>query len=390
MLGPELGVSAFVYLDDVIVLGNTVSEHLKNVRRVLKRLLVANLKVNSEKSEFFKTKITYLGHVVECDGIHTDHEKIKSMTDFKTPENVTELRRFIGMISWYRRFIPECSTLAKPLSTLLQKKQKWNWTKGRNDAFESLKQRLLTAPILAVPDFSAPFCLQTDASQHGLGAVLTQSIDGREVFIAYASRTLNKAEVNYLVTEKECLAFVWGIAKMRYYLEGYSFTVITDHQSLKWLQSIESPMGRIARWCVYLQQFDFVVKYRKGKLNLDRFPEFAVKNGILYRHMHHSLNFTDRNKTWKLCVPRPLRSKVLKENHDAPTAGHLGIAKTIARVSENYFWPGMNSDIANYVRQCVSCQKFKNSQEAVPDKMGTCNATLPWQYVSMDIVGPLV
>lgn len=212
---------------------------------------------------------------------------------------------------------------------------------------------------------------------------------------------------------------------MRYYLEGYSFTVMTDHLSLKWLQNIESPTGRIARWSIYLQQFDFVVQYRKGKLNKvadalsgdplpldnenieelgetvffideneqcawyknllqttlanpDRYPEFTVKEGVLFRHMHHSLNFADRNKTWKLCVPQTLREKVLKENHDAPTAGHLGIAKTITRIAENYYWPGMNGEIAKYVRQCGSCQKFKSSQNAVAGKMGTCNATHPW------------
>lgn len=438
VLGPELGVSAFVYLDDVVILGKTVSEHLKNVRRVLKRLHKANLKVNPEKSEFFKTQITYLGHVVDSEGIHTDPEKIKAILEFKKPENVTELRRFIGIISWYRRFIPDCSALSKPLSILLQKKQKWNWTTERNNAFETLKTQLSTAPVLAVPDFSLPFCLQTDASKYGLGAVLTQSANEREVVIAYASRTLNKAEQNYSVTEKECLAVVWGISKMRYYLEGYSFTVITDHLSLKWLQSIQSPTGRIARWSIYLQQFDFVVKYRKGKLNKvadalsryplpnenedndedldetifiigdheqcqwyknllqatltnpDRYPEFTVRDGILFRHMHHSLNFTDREKTWKLCVPQPLREKVLLENHDAPTAGHLGIAKTIARISENYYWPGMNGDIASYVRQCVSCQRYKSSQNTVAGKMGTCNATQPWEYVAMDIIGPLV
>lgn len=124
--------------------------------------------------------------------------------------------------------------------------------------------------------------------------------------------------------------------------------------------------------------------------NPERYPEYSVKDGILLRHMHHSLNFTDLEKTWKICVPQPLRSKVMTENHDAPTSGHLGIAKTIARVAENYYWPGMNSEIAKYVRQCMSCQRFKSSQSALPGKMGTFNATQPQVYVWMDIVGSIV
>lgn len=111
---------------------------------------------------------------------------------------------------------------------------------------------------------------------------------------------------------------------------------------------------------------------------------------MLYRHVHHSLNFTDRGKAWKLCVPQPLRNRVLRENHDAPTAGHLGIAKTIARISQNYYWPGMSSEISRYVRNCVSCQEYKISQSKIVGKMGTCNASQPWEYVSMDIVGPMV
>lgn len=206
VLGPELGVSAFVYLDDVIVLGNTVEEHLENVQRILRRLRDANLRVNTEKSEFFKTQITYLGHVVDKSGIHTDPDKVKSILAFKVPENITELRRFMGVISWYRRFIPDCSSLTQPLTRLLQKKRQWEWGSEQAEVFEILKERLSTAPVLAAPDFTVPFCLQTDASQYGLGAVLTQEQNGNEVVIAYASRTLNNAELNYSVTEKECLA----------------------------------------------------------------------------------------------------------------------------------------------------------------------------------------
>lgn len=262
VLGADLNVIAFVYLDDVVVLGNSLTEHVKNIVTILPKLYKAKLNINEEKSEFLKTRIQYLGHLVDENGIHTDPENVRAISDMSEPNNVTELRRFTGMISWYRRFISDCSTISQPLNKLLRKKQRWEWGREQANAFSILKEKLVSAPVLVAPDFSRPFVLQTDASNAGLGAVLTQHLSNQDVVIAYTSRALNKSEINNSTTKKECLAVVWAIAKFRYYLEGYTFTVITDHQSLRWLQTIESPAGRIARWVVYLQQFDFEIKYR--------------------------------------------------------------------------------------------------------------------------------
>lgn len=436
IIGPDLEPFVFVYLDDIIVIGRTLTEHMEKLREVFKRLRESQLKINTEKSKFLETRLVYLGHVVDNYGIHTDVEKVRAIDELKTPTNIKEVRQFIGMVSWYRRFIPNCSELTKPLTFLLQKKKKWRWGDKEQDAYDQLKVKLKTAPVLAPPDFEKPFTLQTDASNEGLGAVLTQERGGQEHVIAYASRSLNKSEINYTVTEKECLAVVWGIQKMRPYLEGYSFNVITDHQSLKWLTTLESPTGRVARWSLYLQQFDFKVLYRKGKLNkvadaLSRnnkirheeeenddmqemivvasteikegwynrvktgvlksprqYPEFCIKNGNLYHHMHHSLNYAERSDAWKLCVPENLRDRVMYENHNEPTAGHLGITKTIARIARTYYWPRMYQDIGKYVRSCGKCQEFKPIQQKTPGKMGTVNVTRPWEVVSIDIIGP--
>src|SRR5699024_1088189 len=174
------------------------------------------------------------------------------------------LRQFLGLVSWYRRYIPCFSKISAPLTRLLRKNQRWKWTAEQEEAFQALKQTLTEAPVLACPDFTQQFVLQTDASDLGLGAVLTQQIDGEERVIHYASRSLTPAEKNYSVTEKGCLALVWGIEKLRPYLEGYHFVIVTDHQSLKWLGSLKSPSGRLARWAMYLQQFDFEIRYRRG------------------------------------------------------------------------------------------------------------------------------
>lgn len=268
VVGVDLEPKAFVYLDDITVLGSTLEEHLEVLKQVLRKLREANLRINQSKCQFLQKKITYLGHVIDEDGIRADPDKIKSITELEIPRNTKEIKRFIGMIGWYRRFIPNCSSLTKPLTKLLQKGIIWNWDEGADQAFNKLKEIITQTPVLAPPDFSLGFILQTDASNEGLGVVLTQKGPDKEYIIAYASRSLSKAERNFHTTEKECLAVVWGIKKMRAYLEGYEFKVITDHQSLKWLINLENPGGRIARWLLYLQQFEFEVIYRKGTDNV--------------------------------------------------------------------------------------------------------------------------
>ncbi|XP_036346242.1 uncharacterized protein LOC118755515 [Rhagoletis pomonella] len=268
VIGPELEPYAFAYLDDIIVISATLQEHVQHLSEVFRRLRQANLRINSEKCEFFKKQLKYLGHVVIEKGIHTDPENVAAIKELTPPTNIRELRRFLRINSWYRRFVPDFSKVAHALTSMLKTGHKWKWNDEQQTAFEALKNALTEAPVLAFPDFTQKFTLQIDASDYRLGAVLTQEIEGTERVIAYASRRLNKAELNYSPTEKECLAIVWAIRKMRPYLEGYTFTVTTDHLALKWLSKIESPSGRIARWALELQQYSFDVQYRKGKLNV--------------------------------------------------------------------------------------------------------------------------
>jgi len=222
-LGPELEPNVFVYLDDIIVCTRTFSEHLTILRKVFRRLRDARLKLNTEKCRFCVNRLKYLGHIVDQDGIRTDPEKVSAITDWKEPQTVKHVRQFLGVASWYRRFIKDFATKAAPLTALTKKHAKWIWGPVEKEAFCRLKKDLTASPVLACADFERTFVLQTDASTTGLGAVLTQFFPEGERVIAYASRTLNATERNYSTTELECMAVLWGIRKMRGYLEGYHY-----------------------------------------------------------------------------------------------------------------------------------------------------------------------
>jgi hypothetical protein len=194
-----------------------------------------------------------------------DPKKIDKVKNYPTPNNIRTLCSFLGLASYYRRFVKDFSKVAAPLHYLLKKNVTFKWTEKRDGAFRQLKEHLTTAPILAYPNFDEKFILHTDASTIGLGAVLAQKDDhGRECVIAYGSRGLTKAEKNYSVTELECLAVIWAVRQFRAYVHGKEFDLVTDHAALRWLLSSSMPHGRTARWVMQLQEYSPNVVYRKG------------------------------------------------------------------------------------------------------------------------------
>ena len=234
------------------------------------------MKFRPEKCKFCFQEIKFLGHIIGKDGIKTDPAKIEKVKNYSRPVNITQLRGFLGLAKYYRKYIKDFAKLAKPLNDLTKgfkskpletrdgikmKRKKSekeknreneefmnNWKEKQEEAFELLKEKLVTAPILIYPDFRKEFILYTDASKIALGAILHQKgDDGKEHVIAYENKTLNKAEQNYSTTELECLAVVWAVEKFDYYLEGNKFKIITDHTALKWLFNKKEPKGRIAR-----------------------------------------------------------------------------------------------------------------------------------------------
>jgi hypothetical protein len=207
--------------------------------------------------------------VVTQEGISTDPSKIEAVTNWPTPKNKRELRSFLGLCSYYRKFIKSFANIASPLHRLTEKETEFIWTVQCNGAFLKLKQLLTTAPILAYPIASGRYTLDTDASEKGIGAVLSQDQNGHERVIAYYSRSLTRRERNYCVTRKELLAVVKAIEKFHYYLYGQRFIVRTDHASLKWLFNFRQPEGQVARWLQKLQEYQFKVVHCAGKSHMN-------------------------------------------------------------------------------------------------------------------------
>jgi hypothetical protein len=256
--------TAVLYLDDIITFGKDVDEQVGRLREIFERLRKANLQLKPKKCTLFKQEVQFLGHIVSRDGVRTDPEKIKAVKEWSTPTTLKAVRAFLGLTGYYRRFVENYATLASPLIELTKKGVRFKWTEERQSAFEALKEKMISAPILGYPDKDADFILDTDASDCSIGAVLSQKQDGREVVISYGSRVLSKSERNYCVTRRELLAMVWFTEYYKHYLLGKKFLLRTDHGSLRWLFQFREPEGQLARWLEKLSIFQFTIEHRAG------------------------------------------------------------------------------------------------------------------------------
>lgn len=261
MSGLHLDV-CLVYLDDIIVFSKTVEEHLERLVRVLGRLRSAGLKLKPEKCSLMRKSVTFLGHVVSGAGIATDPEKIKAVAEWPTPTSVKEVRSFLGLAGYYKRFVKGFANIAAPLHSLTKKDQPFMWTDKTHAAFEALRFALMSPPILAMPNDVDAFILDTDASDQTIVAVLSQVQDGVERVIAYASRSLDKREINYCITRKELLAIVYSLRYFKQYLMGRVFKIRTDHAPLTWLRHTPDPVGQQARWLEIMEEYEFQVEHR--------------------------------------------------------------------------------------------------------------------------------
>ena len=258
------------YIDDVIVASNTIDQHVEHLSWLFHALKSVGLKCHPAKCLFGSAAVPYLGHMISAHGVSPQQAKVSAILQIPVPKDVSQLRSFLGLANYYRRFIPKFGAVAKPLNELLQKGSVYAWGESQEAAFAILKAALTTNPVLKTPDFTLPFCLQTDWGKAGIGAVLSQvSGDGQEYVVAYASRSNNRAESNYSSYEGECLAAVWAVQHFRHYLYGKEFKLSTDHQPLAWLMTSDKLSGKLARWALILQEYTFVIEHRPGTSNLN-------------------------------------------------------------------------------------------------------------------------
>ena len=426
----ELDSIVIIYLDDILIFSENEEQHKIDLERVLRKLEQHKLYAKLSKCEFFKSEVAFLGHVISEKGIAVDPSKVKSIVDWPNLTCVNDIQSFLGLVNYYRRFIRNLAKIAAPLTELLKKDNPFVWSSLQESAFRMLKQVMTQAPVLAIFDPSKNVTVHTDASQFAIGAVLMQ--EGR--VIAFESRKLSSAEINYPIHEKEQLAVVHALQKWRVYLHSTAepFTVYTDHQSLKYLDTKNTLSPRQIRWMEKLAEYNYDIQYRKGSLNvvpdaLSRRPdyqlsaiaesalsvgidvldlcrkeiskdeyfkdifsraskitdvddpfEYQVKNGLLF------LKKNDR-----LCIPDlpSVKTLLLNEMHDCPISGHNGVEKTYARLSELCYWPNMLRSVTHYVESCHVCKTSKTRTTKENGLLQPLSIPeIPWTHAAMDLV----
>lgn len=440
-------VKILAYLDDLLIFSATFEGHMSDLKDVFQKLREYNFTVNREKCRFVCSTIKYLGHVITPEGLKVDQEKTKAILERPPPGNLKHLISFLQTCSWYRRFIKNFSNIAEPLTRLTKKNVSWNWKTEQQNAYQALKELLSSPPILKQADHTKPYIVKTDASNYALGAVLVQGEGELEHPIEYASRLLTKAERNYSTTEREALAVVWAISKFAGYIEGSRITILTDHQALRWLMTLKSPSGRLARWALQLQSHDITIRYVPGRINvvadtLSRPPctentqsdcgvcsvtvdmptrapgdirreqlkdtnlakiikalespdcdenaeywsikGYFTNDGLLYRHKP-----TSEDDNAQLVVPEQEWANILALYHDQPTAGHYGTEKTYQAIIKRYYWSGMRKYIDSYIRNCIKCQRYKSSNQKPAGLLQTHPLAQRFEVISFDLFGPL-
>ncbi|GJV90442.1 putative nucleotidyltransferase, ribonuclease H [Tanacetum coccineum] len=432
-----------VFIDDILVFSKS-KEHEEHLRTVLQILRQEKLYAKFSKCEFWLSKVAFLGHIVSAEGITMDPAKVEAITKWPRPTSVTEVRSFLGLAGYYRRFVEGFSRLALPLTKLMRKGEKFVWNEEREKSFEELKQRLVSSPILTLPSGSGGFQIYSDASKKGLGCVLMQH--GK--VIAYASRQLKPYEVNYPTHDLELAAVVFALKIWRHYLYGESCDIFTDHKSLKYIFTQRELNMRQRRWLELLKDYDTNIQYHPGKANvvadalsrksgmiagikveeeiirdLERLDiELCVRgqNGFwaslrvepnlisqikaaqkddgeiwaIIQNIDQQTEFRvdDDGILWqgtKLCVPEDptLREALMTEAHSSPFLIHPGSTKMYHDLKQHFWWSGMKRDVATFVSKCLTCQQVKIEHQRASGLLQPLEIPVwKWDEISMDFV----
>lgn len=420
ILRDMIGKYVVAYIDDILIYSTTLAQHYLHVRQVLARLLHHQLYVKLEKCLFHQTTISFLGYVIGPDGARMEDQKVEAVTQWPAPKNIKELQRFLGFANFYRRFIRSFSSVAAPLTALLKgKPRSLQWTDAAQDAFTALKQRFTTAPILKFPDPTKQFVVEVDASDVGVGAVLSQRRGEPPKLhpCAFYSHRLSPAERNYDVGNRELLAVKMALEQWRHWLEGAKepFVVITDHRNLEYIQAAKRLNARQARWSLFFSRFDFTITYRPGSKNgkadaLSRIhtisepfpvlkpilPPSIIVAPVLWK-IDADIRREQRGEPTpatcppdKMYVPSTVRDRVIVWSHTSLASGHPGIEKSMELISRKYWWPSIAHDVQRYVKSCSICTTTKSPRCLPPGKlMPLPTPNRPWSHLAIDFLSDL-
>ena len=407
----------FVYLDDILIFSRSKEEHVHHVQKVLQRLLENSLFVKAEKCEFHASSVPFLGYVVGRGTVEMDSAKVSAVTTWPAPDSRKQLQRFLGFANFYRRFIRGYSSVAAPLTALTSSKVPFLWSTAANDSFQALKARFTSAPILQIPDPERQFVVEVDASDLGVGAILSQraASDQKLHPCAFYSRRLTPAERNYDIGNRELLAVKLALEEWRHWLEGTKlpFLVWTDHKNLEYLQSAKRLNSRQARWALFLTRFNFSLSYRPGSRNIkpdalsrqfleregDRTdPDTILPSSRLVATLTWEIEERVRAAAQdqpgpsacppnRLLVPPNLRSEVLQWAHSTKLTCHPGIQRTKDVVQRRFWWTSLDEDVRGFVKACPTCNQHKPAHHAPAGLLHPLPVPhRPWSHISLDFV----
>jgi hypothetical protein len=312
-----INVCVVIYLDDIMIFSNNRKEHISQVREVLKRLRNNDLFCKPEKCKFFQEQLEYLGFIIGHNYLTMDKGKVTAVTEWPTPKKVKDIQSFLGFANFYRRFIQDFSGMAKPITKLLRKTQKWNWGEEQDQAFTAIKEAFTKSPILAMPNMNEPFIIECDASDFATGGILSQKgNDGRIHPIAFRSSAMNSAERNYEIFDKELLSIIRALEDWRHYLEGaeHPITILSDHQNLLYFSTARQLSRRQARWSIFLTRFNYKIEHRPGRL--------GGKPDRLSRRTDHKPEEGKDNSETMVLKPEVFKINATKRGHSTTVNDH--------------------------------------------------------------------
>ena len=412
-----MGKFVLVYLDDILIFSPDVQTHQDHLFQVLRILRENKLYAKLEKCVFMVSEIQFLGFLLSASGFRMDPEKVRAVLEWDLPENQKALMRFLGFANYYRKFILNYSSVVKPLTDMTKKGVDFSsWSEEALAAFSEIKESFASAPILVHPDVSLPFIVEVDASEVGVGAVLSQGPSPAKWRpCAFFSKKLSPAERNYDVGDRELLAIKLAFEEWRHWLEGarHPITVFTDHKNLAYLESAKRMNPRQARWSLFFSRFNFVVTFRPGIKNVkadalsrcfpgggnseDPGPILAegVVVSALYSDLEAEVQAAQaeapvRCPSGKLFVPPELRHKLFKEHHDTVLAGHPGSRATIDLIARRFWWPALRKSVEGFVAACETCARAKVPRSPPSGPLLPLPIpSRPWTHLSMDFITDL-